>query len=167
MPEAAGEFFFRSSPLSTMLWFFEGVMVVLMLGRRKVGFWPGAAFPTSLTSRLTSSVTSPPSLMYGVKSSMIPESMYVVVVVVTGGFVLLASTEETIGTWVTTLILDFFPFAAITFGEERIDAFPERASELNAAVRTFVFSTRYRKFPATASMGESVRVCWYCPLCLK
>src|SRR5512139_2154016 len=125
-----------------MLWSWEATRFVLMLRLKKVGFdWP-ADEPTtkSLTSCSISSVTSPRSLMYGTKVRMTPTSRYSTEVVVTGGFVLVFRTEVVIGIWSTTLIFDFFPFVAMTLGEERTDALPSSASDRNAAVRRFVFS---------------------------
>ena len=97
---------------------------------------------TSLTSCSISIVTSPSSLMNGVKERMTPTSRYSTVVVVTGGLVALFRTEVVMGIWSTTLIFDFFPLAAITLGEDRIEALPSSASDLNIAVSRFVLSTR-------------------------
>ena len=80
--------------------------------------------------------------MNGVKVRMTPTSRYSTVVVVTGGFVALFRTEVVMGIWSTTLIFDFFPFVAMTLGEERTEALPSSASDRNAAVSRPVFSIR-------------------------
>src|SRR5512134_855842 len=123
-----------------MLWSWEATRLVVMLRLKNVGFDPAAMVLTSLTSCSISSVTSPRSLMYGTKVRMTPTSRYSTVVVVTGGFVLVFRIEVVMGIWSTTLILDFFPFVAMTLGEERTDARPSSASDRNAAVSLFVFS---------------------------
>ena len=109
-----------------MLWSCEATRFVEMLRLKKVGLVLALEEVelTSLTSCSISSVTSPESLMYGVKERMTPTSRYSTVVVVTGGFVLLCSVEFTTGTWSATLIRAFFPFVAMTLGEERTDALP-------------------------------------------
>src|SRR5512134_2997022 len=124
-----------------MLWSWEATRFVVMLRLKKVGLSePAPMVLTSLTSCSISSVTRPRSLMYGTKVRMTPTSRYSTEVVVTGGFVLVFRTEVVIGIWSTTLIFDFFPFVAMTLGEERTDARPSSASDRNAAVRRFVFS---------------------------
>src|SRR5512139_250239 len=127
-----------------MLWSWEATRFVVMLRLKKVGFdeleaalEPGTK---SLTSCSISSVTRPRSLMYGTKVRMTPTSRYSTVVVVTGGFVAVFRTEVVMGIWSTTLIFDFFPFVAMTLGEEMTDARPSSASDRNAAVSRFVFS---------------------------
>src|SRR3990172_8546404 len=127
-----------------MLWSCDATRFVEMVRLKKVGFVlaPEEVELPSLTSCSISSVTSPESLMYGVKERRTPTSRYSTVVVVTGGFVLLSSVEVTTGTWSATLIRAFFPFVAMMLGEERTDALPLVARDRNAAVSLPVFVTR-------------------------